>query len=129
MPVPSVTNASRVSQGIGGGGNAQIDGLPGALSAACRQLCDDIRQWEGTREVVSDRSVGFRVGRQSVCQLHAKASVGYVWVHVQKASYRSPLHFEDRHYLGKMTRFQFGCASQLDEARRICRMSYEILKG
>lgn len=127
---PAVVPAPAPVRPVGGietGGLDCIDGLPDALRDACHRLCADVRTLAGVEETVRDRAVAFRVRGRSFYELHAKPSTGYVWVHVPKATYRSPLHFEDRGYLGKMTRFKLDQPSQLAEAIRIGRMAYGLV--
>lgn len=124
--------ATRVSNGSSlkatpSDGVGRIGALDEELQRACRQLCEELRGWSGVSETLAARYVGYSVHGRSFCQLHAKPTAGYVWMHVPKAKYDSSFGFENRAYLGDTTRFRFIRAADLNEVRRICRASYETL--
>lgn len=124
--------ATRVSTGSSqkatpSDGVARIGALDEELQRACRQLCEELRSWSGVSETVAARYVGYSVDGRSFCQLHAKPTAGYVWMHVPKGNYDSSFVFENRAYLGDTTRFRLTRAIELDDVRRICRASYKTV--
>ncbi len=142
VPAPLSASAFRASTALVGPKKAMkvsdgsspkatpLDGVGriGALDEELhRQLCEELRGWPGVSETIAARYIGYSVDGRSFCQLHAKPTAGYVWMHVPKANYDSSFFFENRAYPRETTRFRLTRASELAEARRISRAAYETL--